>query len=172
MSLEWQLLSFSELTSSQLYQVLALRSEVFVVEQTCPYQDIDGLDQKAWHLLGLQTNQLQKSAGAIESPKDSESIDNINNGLIAYMRIFAPGQHYQQSSMGRIITKQSARGQNVGRALVEKGLQSIEQLFATKACKIQAQSYLKQFYQSFGFEQISEEYLEDDIPHIDMLRQS
>jgi ElaA protein len=153
MSIEWQLLTFSELTSHQLYQLLALRSEVFVVEQTCPYQDIDGFDQKAWHLLGVD----------MSKPQD--------DSLVAYMRIFAPEQHYQQASMGRIITKHSARGQQIGRQLVTKGIESIEQLFETSACKIQAQSYLKAFYQSFGFEQISEEYLEDDIPHIDMLRQ-
>jgi ElaA protein len=167
MSIEWQLLTFSELTPSQLYQLLALRSEVFVVEQTCPYQDIDGLDQKAWHLLGFKPNKLAESTCSMENEEDSNESDR----LVAYMRIFAPGQHYQQSCMGRIITKQNARGQNIGRELVEKGLESIAQLFDTQDCKIQAQSYLKHFYQSFGFKQISEEYLEDDIPHIDMLRQ-
>ena len=149
---EWQWRSFAELTSSELYEVLAQRQHVFVLEQQCLYDDIDGLDLAAHHLLGWRT------------------IDGKRQ-LAAYLRCLAPGAKYTEMSLGRVLTAKAARGSGIGRELLEQGILRAERQHPGHAIRIGAQQYLEAFYASFGFVTISAPYQEDDITHIDMLRQ-
>ncbi|MFC3123305.1 GNAT family N-acetyltransferase [Agaribacter flavus] len=140
-------LSFSELSINQLYAVLRLRSEVFVVEQNCVYQDIDNRDLDAMHVL---------------------FVDN-NGVLLAYARLLPADLTYSTPSIGRIIVAPQARGNNLGKQLVTFCVKTCERLWANQDIKIGAQCYLENFYNSFGFLRVSEDYLEDGIPHLDML---
>jgi ElaA protein len=149
--IEWQRSSFADLTPAQLYEVLARRQQVFILEQTCLYPDMDGLDLEAHHLLGWR-------------------IENGKRELAAYLRILAPGAKYTEMSIGRVLTTPAARGSGAGRELLARGIEYAEHLHPGHRIKIGAQAYLEQFYQSFGFQTISEPYDEDGIMHIDMLR--
>ena len=138
--------TYSELTKDELYALLQLRSEVFVVEQDCIYQDIDGKDQKALHVLGFKENQL-----------------------IAYTRVFKPGDYFKQASIGRVVVKANERHHQYGNQIMIASIQAVKQYFNETTIKISAQCYLKKFYNSLGFKEVGEEYLEDGIPHIAML---
>lgn len=144
---EIQVKSFSELTTQELYDLLQLRSEVFVVEQNCVYQDIDGKDQKAHHILGFK-----------------------NNRLIAYTRIFKPGDYFKEASIGRVVVAKNQRAFKYGYDIMEASIKAIKDLYSETTIKISAQCYLKTFYVNLGFNTIGEEYLEDDIPHIAMIK--
>ncbi|MFY0252587.1 GNAT family N-acetyltransferase [Chitinophaga sp. 30R24] len=146
--MNWNIKTFNELTTTELYHLLHLRSEIFVVEQRCVYQDIDYADQQAYHLMGT---------------------DEAGN-LLAYTRIFAPGIKYAEASIGRVITSPKARGKGVGRELMECSIAQLERLFGKVPIKISAQQYLQRFYVSLGFQPVSDMYLEDGIPHIDMIK--
>ncbi|NVO32888.1 GNAT family N-acetyltransferase [Hymenobacter lapidiphilus] len=148
MPLTWTLKPFADLTTTELYALLQLRSEVFVVEQTCPFQDIDGLDQTAWHLLG-------------HAP---------NGELAAYARLFGPGIAFPEASIGRVVSSPRHRRTGLGRELLHESIEGVGQLFGPQPIQIGAQLYLQSFYESFGFRQVGEGYLEDDIPHIHMVR--
>jgi ElaA protein len=148
MTLTWHLLSFSALTVPQLYAALQLRSEVFVVEQTCPFQDMDGQDEAALHLLGYTP------AGE----------------LAAYARLFGAGITYPEASIGRVVVSPRYRRYGLGRALLREALAAVEQQFGPQPIQIGAQLYLQAFYESFGFRQVGLGYLEDGIPHIHMVR--
>ncbi|MFL1010538.1 GNAT family N-acetyltransferase [Flavisericum labens] len=139
--------SFEELNKQELYDMLQLRSEVFVVEQDCVYQDIDGKDEKALHVLGF----------------------NNNNKLIGYTRIFKPGDYFKEASIGRVVVAKSERYHNYGNQLMEASIQAVKEYFNKSLIKISAQCYLKQFYNNLGFNAVGEEYLEDGIPHTAML---
>ena len=145
MNLEWKIKRFEALTVVELYNLMQLRSEVFVVEQNCVYQDVDGKDQKAWHLLGED-----------------------NGETVAYARLFKPNDYFEQASIGRVVVKQSYRDKKLGHILMQEAILEIEKLFNETKITISAQLYLKKFYESHGFIQTSETYLEDDIPHIEM----
>ena len=138
---------FNELSIQELYAILQLRSEVFVVEQDCVYQDIDYKDQKAFHILGIKEEKI-----------------------IAYARIFNSGDYFSKPSIGRIIVKENQRKYKYGFQLVEESIQYIEDNFIEKTILISAQTYLTKFYNSLGFIQQGEGYLEDGIPHIKMIR--
>mgnify|MGYP000035328273 FL=1 len=139
--------SFSELNTTELYSILQLRSEVFVVEQDCVYQDIDFKDQKALHVLGYK-----------------------NDVLIAYTRIFKPGDYFDNSSIGRVLVKETERKFNYGHQIMKASLKAIKEYYKVDKITISAQKYLKKFYESHGFYQVNDEYLEDGIPHIRMDR--
>ena len=145
MELTFEIKRFNELSTSELYSVLQLRSEVFVVEQNCVYQDIDGKDAKAIHLLGT-----------------------YNNELVAYVRIFKPGDYFEQASIGRVVVKQNYRNRKWGYELMNEAIQATQTVFNETKITISAQLYLKKFYENLGFTQTSEMYLEDDIKHIEM----
>ena len=138
---------FNELTTHELYDIIQLRSEVFVVEQDCVYQDLDDKDKLAYHILGT-----------------------LNNQIIAYARIFKSGDYFSEPSIGRIVVKNEFRKHKYGYQLVLYSIQFIENNFKKSNIKISAQSYLVKFYNSLGFFQIGEEYLEDGIPHIKMVK--
>ena len=148
MTLSWTIKPYDELTLTELYALLQLRVAVFVVEQNCPFQDIDGLDDRAYHLLGY---------------------DEMGT-LAAYARLFDAGISYEQVAIGRVVVAPTHRRFGLGQQLMQQAVAQCEVLFGAQAIKIGAQLYLRQFYQGFGFEQCGEEYLEDGIPHIPMLR--
>lgn len=134
--------SFDDLTKSELYEILALRNEVFIVEQECPYQDIDFKDQKAKHVLGKK-----------------------NDEIIAYARIFLPGDYLIEASIGRVIVKNKFRHFKYGQDLMNFSIEDLKS-FGVTTIDISAQVYLLKFYENLGFKSISEHYLEDDIPHV------
>jgi len=145
--LDFKIKDFNQLSTQELYSILQLRSEVFVVEQNCVYQDLDGKDQLAYHVLGYK--------------------DSI---LTAYTRVFKPGDYFSKSSIGRIIVKKTHRRFKYGDHLVKNSIEFIEKKFKEKEILISAQAYLINFYNNLGFVQEGEQYLEDDIPHIKMLK--
>jgi ElaA protein len=146
MPLHWVLKKFEELNAAELYSILQLRNEVFVVEQNCVYQDADDKDQLSWHLAGRDENKV-----------------------VAYTRIIPPGVSYEEASIGRVVTSPATRRSGIGRELMQLSIDHTFRLFECTAIRIGAQLYLQDFYTSLGFVQCSEEYLEDGIPHIEML---
>ncbi|MEM8512453.1 ElaA protein [Massilia sp. MP_M2] len=150
-TIDWQFSRFADLTPFDLYDVLAARQNVFILEQTCLYPDIDGYDLEAHHLLGWR------------------DVDGKRQ-LAAYLRVLAPGAKYDEMSIGRVITTPAARGSGAGRALLEQGIAHADALHPGHRIRIGAQQYLERFYASFGFETVSAPYDEDGIMHIDMLR--
>lgn len=140
--------AFDELELKELYELLQLRSEVFVVEQDCVYQDIDGKDQAALHVLGYEENEL-----------------------VSYTRIFPPGVYFEKAAIGRVVVKNSSRKNNYGHKILTASIEAIGNRFGTGSIKLSAQTYLINFYQSHGFRQVGEGYLEDGIPHIAMVKE-
>lgn len=142
--------TFSELSNIELYQILKLRQEVFIVEQNCPYSDLDDLDQQSFHTLGT-----------------------CQNKLVAYSRILPKGMSYQKyCAIGRVVTEKGIRGQKFGQQIFESALKHCLKLFPNEPIKLSAQVYIKQFYENFGFKETGVTYLEDDIPHIAMVYQN
>lgn len=139
--------TFEQLSKTELYNILKLRSEVFVVEQDCVYQDIDGKDEKALHIIGIK-----------------------NNKVIAYTRCFKPVDYFKEASIGRVVVKRSQRKFKYGNEVMLVSIETIKQHFNTTVIKLSAQCYLNKFYTNLGFNPIGEEYLEDGIPHIAMIK--
>lgn len=147
-SLDFRVVAFSELHLQELYDCMVLRQEVFVVEQDCPYLDVDGKDQDSWHVLGYDKQQL-----------------------VAYTRIVPLGVSYPNHvSIGRVVTHAKVRRTGIGKELMTASLAACHRLFPGQDIKISAQTYLLKFYQGFGFQPIGEGYLEDGIPHQGMVR--
>jgi ElaA protein len=138
---------FEDFTINELYDVLQLRSEVFVVEQDCVYQDIDGKDQKALHIIG-------KKEGKV----------------VAYTRCFEPGYYFDQAAIGRVVVDKTERKNDYGHLIMEASITAIKSMFGVSEIKLSAQTYLLKFYESHGFKQVGEVYLEDGIPHIAMVK--
>lgn len=150
MQVRWEWHAFDAFAPRQLYAVLAARAAVFVVEQECAYQDLDGLDASAEHLVAWS-----------------------GDAVAAYARTFAPGTpgtHGTEASIGRVLTTARFRGTNLGRELVSRALARLDECHPTHGVRISAQQYLERFYRSFGFALASDPYLEDGIPHVQMLR--
>jgi ElaA protein len=149
MQIQWILKNFKDLSPYQLYAILQLRNEVFVVEQNCVFQDADDKDQDSYHLMGF-----------------------LNNKLVAYTRLVPPGVVYPDMSIGRVITAGIVRRSGAGKELMKQSIDHCYQLFGKGPIKIGAQLYLKKFYEALGFRQISEVYLEDGIEHIYMRKEA
>jgi len=148
--LKFHCLSFDELSTHQLYELLQLRQEVFIVEQDCPYLDADDKDQASFHILGLDSN----------------------GDLQAYTRIVPPGLSYENySSIGRVITSSEVRGKKQGVPLMQFSIDRTLDKWPDHSIKISAQTYIVKFYNSLGFKELGEEYLEDDLPHIAMIKE-
>ena len=145
--MKWILKKFDELTIDELYAILELRNQVFIVEQNCIYKDTDGKDQSAWHLMAMEDGKL-----------------------VAYTRILAPGAVYIDPAIGRVVTSPSMRGSGIGKELMNRSIEACEKLFGKISVTLSAQVYLKKFYESLGFITVGEEYLDDGIPHIEMSR--
>jgi ElaA protein len=139
--------AFGELSVNELYELLQLRSEVFVVEQDCVYQDLDGKDTKALHIIGK---------------KDEK--------IVAYTRCFKPGVYFEEASIGRVDVNQKYRKYKLGHAIMKASIEAIKDHYHTKKIKLSAQTYLVKFYESHGFHAVGIGYLEDGIPHIAMVK--
>ena len=146
-SLRWEWRSLHELSALEVYTLCAAREAVFVVEQNCPYQELDGLDLDARHLIAWS-----------------------DDAVAAYLRLLSPGAKYPEASLGRVLTARPFRGTGLGRELLERALVHIDERFAGTGVRISAQAHLQRYYGAFGFVAVSQQYLEDDIPHIEMLR--
>ena len=151
MDICWRWTHFSELGIHDLYEILQLRQQVFVLEQQCLYQDIDDIDCYAWHLSATQ--------------RTGEKTDK----LIAYLRVVEPGRKYDEPSNGRVITKESFRGLGIVKSLFIRGVQHTLAEFHNADIRISAQQHLAGFYGDAGFERVGTPYLEDDIPHVEMI---
>lgn len=145
--MNWELKKFKELDINRLYEIIMLRVNVFVVEQNCPYSELDGYDQKSLHLMYLEGNEV-----------------------LAYCRILPPGEKYDVCSIGRVIVKKNARGRGLAKQLMENAIKEAENEWNAQVIKICAQSHLQQFYTSLEFENCSDEFVEDGIPHVYMIR--
>ena len=143
--MNFQIKNFQELTTTELYTILQLRLEVFVVEQDCVYQDVDNKDQKSLHILGFK-----------------------NDKIVAYTRIFKPGDYFKNASIGRVVVSASERKFGYGHDLMKASIKAVKTHFKVDKITISAQVYLKKFYESHHFIQVGDEYLEDGIPHIKM----
>lgn len=156
MALKFKCVPFQKLSVSELYEIMALRQEVFVVEQNCPYLDADGKDLTGWHLMGRNME--------LPTASDTEGV------LVAYTRLLPKGVAYENyASIGRVVNSPKVRGLGYGKNLMIESISQIEKRFPNQPVKIGAQSYLLKFYQSLGFESTGEEYLEDGIPHTSMV---
>ncbi|HFI0264125.1 TPA: GNAT family N-acetyltransferase [Streptococcus suis] len=144
--MQWEMKAFDQLSLQELYTILTLRMDVFVVEQACPYPEVDGKDPNCLHLLGTDEGEL-----------------------VAYLRILPAGLSYDEVSIGRVVVKSSHRGKGLGRPMMEQAIDFITTVWEESQIKIGAQAHLEKFYSSLGFEPVSEVYLEDTIPHLDML---
>ena len=149
MNISWNYKLFDELTPRELYAILQLRNEVFVVEQNCVFQDADNKDQSSYHVMGW-----------------------LNDQLICYTRLIPAGVSYNESSIGRVVISPPKRGKNLGRVLMHQSISILYSLWGKNPIKIGAQLYLKSFYESIGFQQCSNIYIEDGIDHIEMLLQA
>ena len=145
----WYFKPFDELTPHELYAIMHLRSEVFVVEQNCVYLDTDGKDLSSWHLMGWDGTKL-----------------------VAYSRLLPAGLAFTEVSIGRVVSSPAYRGTGAGKELMETAIKTCNELFGDQTIRIGAQLYLQKFYESLGFVQVSEMYLEDNIPHIEMIREA
>lgn len=146
--IEIKVKSFEQLTKQELYNLLQLRSEVFVVEQDCVYQDLDGKDEKALHVLGFK-----------------------NDNIIAYTRVFKPGDYFKEASIGRVVVVRNERQHKYGYNIMKASIDIIKSQLNESVIKISAQCYLKKFYTNLGFNKVGKEYLEDGIPHIGMIKE-
>jgi ElaA protein len=146
--LSWRFAPFDELTAREVHDLYQARVGVFVVEQTCPFQDVDGIDPVCWHLVGR----------------------GEGGPILAYCRLVPPGVKYAEPSIGRVLTTKEGRGTGAGRELMKEALDRCEALWPGRPLRIGAQQYLEKFYGSFGFARCSEPYDEDGIMHIEMLR--
>lgn len=146
-SLDWTLAAWHQLNTQQLHDLLQLRSKVFVVEQNCVFQDIDGADPQALHLLGSR-----------------------GGPLLAYARCFPPGIKFAEASIGRVVTSPAARGASLGHVLMDKAVAAVRQQWGAQPIRIGAQAHLMGFYRQHGFAVDGQPYVEDGIDHLEMLR--
>jgi ElaA protein len=145
--LEITIKTFQELTTKELYDLIQLRVDVFCVEQNCVYQDLDGKDEKAIHIIGKK-----------------------NNKIIAYTRVFKAGDYFKESSIGRVVVRKDERQHKYGYDIMKASIQAVKEYFNETTIKLSAQTYLRKFYNNLGFKEIGQEYLEDGIPHIVMVK--
>jgi len=145
-NIKWSYKTFDSLSNSELYNILRLRSEVFIIEQQCIYQDLDGKDLKSHHLTAWD-----------------------GDNLVAYTRIVPPGVSFPEVSIGRVLTSPLYRGNGKGIALMQKSIEKVYETYGKTPIRIGAQLYLKKFYENLGFAKDSDQYLEDGIPHIEMI---
>lgn len=144
--MEYNIKAFKELTTGEIYEIMRVRNEVFVVEQNCVYQDCDGKDKKSYHLYYMNDNKV-----------------------VAYVRILEKGVSYDEVSIGRVLVSKEYRGKGLSRECMKKAIDFVTNNLKENTIRISAQEYLKEFYRSLGFKEVSEVYLEDNIPHVEMV---
>lgn len=145
--ISWRCAPFEELTPREIHDMLQARSAAFVVEQNCVFLDIDGIDPQCWHLVGY-----------------------LGGALVATARLVPPGTKFAEPSIGRVVTTSAVRGTGVGRALMREAIAHAERLWPSEPLRVAAQVHLERFYESLGFVATPQRYVEDGIPHVDMLR--
>jgi len=160
-NVQWRWRHFELFTVSEWHEILQLRAKIFVVEQNCPYVDPDHKDPLSWHLVGYGERSEGRRGEANEKPR-------ADYAPIATLRAVPPGVSYDESSIGRVVVDQSRRGTQLGREMMLRGIDFNRRMWGG-GIRISGQSYLERFYQSLGFETVGKPYLEDDIPHIEML---
>jgi len=148
--MEWVVKKFKELTLDEFHDILQLRIDIFVVEQNCPYPELDSKDKIAFHLF----------------------CKNKEGKIIAYTRFFKAGDYYTEAALGRVVVHKKYRNKKIGVQLLKRTLLEMEEVLGKGTIKIGAQTYLEKFYTSFGFQQVGKGYIEDGIPHIYMLKRS
>jgi len=159
-NIQWQWSRIEALSTKQWHHIVSLRQAVFVVEQNCAYLDADALDLHAWHLIGW-----------VEGHDSDDSAGNRNEPIaVAYLRVVDPGCKYSEPSIGRVLTRVSYRRCGLGKAVMVEAVKRISEQFSQQAVRISAQEHLRAFYSEFGFTQVGDEYDEDGIPHIEMLK--
>lgn len=178
--LQWRCLPFAALSADTLYRLLRLRSEVFVVEQNCVFLDMDGLDLRCLHVLGeVVTPTLPAARGSLPPEgarfalgwPGGETVDaNVTVHLHASTRLVPPGVAFAEASIGRVVTAPAARGGGIGHALMAESVRLLEQLWGPQPIRIGAQAHLERFYNRHGFVSDDKPYIEDGIPHIEMVR--
>ena len=146
--LQWSVKTLDEMSALEWHRCMQLRCEVFVVEQNCPYQEADHKDEQSLHIYA----------------------NTPDGSVVAYARAPLPGVSYPEVAIGRVVTSPALRGQGMGNVLMDKTLEAIAQRLGEVPIRISAQAYLERFYAGYGFASVGEPYLEDDIPHIEMLR--
>lgn len=146
-TITWTVKPFETLSTNDLYRIVQARVEIFVIEQNTPYQDLDNTDQKALHLWAEQDGKI-----------------------LAYCRLFNKGIKYNEASIGRVLTTEGARGTGLGKQLIARAIEVIEKEYQTSEIRISAQDYLIKFYSDFGFQDTGKKYLEDNLPHTEMIR--
>ena len=161
-TITWRFARFDELSPREVHDIFRARVAVFVVEQTCAFQDVDGADPLCWHLVGRAAGTGHSSMPDVPCPPD----------IVAYCRLMPPGVKYREPSIGRVVTLPPARGIGAGRILMREALARAQVLWPDQPLRIGAQMYLKDFYGEFGFAQSSEPYDEDGILHIEMIREA
>ena len=144
--MKWSCKAFKELSLDEFHDIIQLREIVFVVEQDCPYLDVDGKDKEALHVFG-----------------------EYEGNIVATTRILKPGKSYDEVAIGRVVTSPTVRGMGMGKQLMEESMKFVKVHFGKVPVRISAQTYLLRYYKSFGFIETGEEYLEDNIPHFEML---
>lgn len=147
--MEWKIKKYEDLTVDELYNILKIRNEIFVVEQNCPYQDCDGKDKQAYHLFLVN-----------------------DNDIIAYTRILKKGVSYEEVSIGRFLVAEKYRGKGIAKEMLSKSIDFIEEVLGEKEIRISAQVYIMNLYLKYGFKKVTDTYLEDGIPHVEMLYKS
>ena len=147
--MNWEMKKFSELSSEEIYDILKIRNEVFIVEQQCIYEDCDGKDKNSYHLFAKE-----------------------NEEILVYSRILEKGISYNEISIGRVLTNKNYRGGGLAKQMMQRAIEFIENNLNEKAIRISAQEYLLNFYEYLGFVQVSDVYLEDGIPHVEMVYKS
>ncbi len=145
--LKTKIKTFKELSTQELYDVLQIRAEIFVVEQDCVYQDLDGKDQKALHILGYKSGKI-----------------------VAYTRVFKAGDYFKEASIGRVVVRKNERQHKYGYDIMKASIEAIKNHYNTTSIRISAQIYLRRFYGNLEFKEVGEEYFEDGIPHINMIK--
>lgn len=171
--LRWRCLPFGALSADTLYRLLRLRSEVFVVEQACVFLDMDGLDPQCLHVLGevvTPTLPLEGAHFALGRPGGKTVDADVTVQLHASTRLVPPGLSFAEASIGRVVTAPAARGGGIGHVLMAESVRLLEQLWGPQPIRIGAQAHLERFYNRHGFVSDNKPYIEDGIPHIEMLR--
>lgn len=146
--MKWTLKKFNDLSLQEFHDILQLRINIFVVEQDCPYPELDNKDHIAYHFFG----------------------SSEEGKILAYTRLFAPGDYYEEAAIGRVVVDKEHRKDGLGFDLMSRSIQEVESLFDTKKIKIGAQKYLQKFYESLGFISTGHDYIEDGIPHMYMIK--
>ena len=169
--MQWRFAPFAELTPQEVHDLFQARAAAFVVEQSCVFQDIDGVDPQCWHLLGyLPSPQPSPKGEGAKSPSPLGEGRGEGKQLVAYCRLLPPGTKFAEPSIGRVVTTSAVRGTGHGRALMCEALARAERLWPGRAIRIAAQQHLQKFYAEYGFATVSEPYDDDGVPHVEMVR--